>query len=612
VWIKAVEYCVRAGERAQALYTPRAVIEHLTRALHAASELAANSLAMTPPIEIHRLRGGAYELLGDFDRARSDYEIANQMARTVGERQLEWVILLDLGKLWASRDYAKAGAYFQEGLILAHTLDNPSILAYSLNRIGNWHLNIDQPREARQRHAEALRIFEALNDRTGIAETLDLLGMASYLGGDLISGTEYYKGAIALFRELDDRQGLASSLATLTMRGSAYQTNTMIAASRDLVEAASEGEEALNIARDIGWRAGEAYALIFLGFCIGAYGEYKRALELERAALAISEETDHRQWMTATLCALGALHLDLLALEEAQEYLQLALALAHQIGSSHWIHCTTGYLASTYVAQHKFKIAEAALNAVLTPSMILETLGQRLAWCANAELALARNEPHLALQIIEALITSATPPEPRIGQVIPRLWRMRGEALVALAVSESEADYRLIEAEALFQAALHTASTQEARPQVWRLYAALGNLYHRLDRLREAEQAYIDARSGIEVLAAELQDQSLRKKFLRRAFTILPPTQRHSKRRIRQHAPGGLTLREFDVAIQIALGKTNQEIASELIVRANDRNACHSYSCQAGFHLSFGSRRMGERAGVVEWRRVINITCSMS
>jgi DNA-binding CsgD family transcriptional regulator len=561
VWGKALEYYLRAGERAQALYDPRAVIEHLTRAIYAASELA-----MTPPAEIYHLRGGAYDLLGDFELARADYEIARQIARDHAERQTEWATLLDIGKLWASRDYANAGEYFEEGLRLARTLEDPSTLAYSLNRVGNWHLNIEQPHKARQCHAEALSIFQAVDDRAGIAETLDLLGMASYLGGDLIGGTEYYQRAVALFRELGDRQGLASSLATLTMRGGAYQTSTMIAASRDLVEAAAEGEEALLIARDIGWRAGEAYTLIFLGFCLGARGEYTRALELERAALAISEETDHRQWKTAALCAPGALLLDLLNLEPAQQYLEQALQMAHQIGSSHWIHCTTGYLASTYVMQHKHKKAGAVLNKVLLPTMVLETLGQRLAWCARAELALAENEPRLALQILEALIASAAPPEHHHRQVIPRLWRIRGEALAALASIEGEAEYRLDEAESVFRTALKTASTQEAWPQVWRLNAALGNLYQKQGRQREAEQANIEARSHIEALAAKLQDPSLRRKFLHHAFSILPPTQRHSKRRITRRAQGGLTMRERDVAIQIALGKTNREIAGELIV----------------------------------------------
>ena len=561
MWIKALANGVRAAKRAQALYSPRAVIEHSMRALHAADELA-----ITPPPEVYRLRGEAHELLGDFELALADYEMAHRTARDVEERRTEWAALLDLGKLWASRDYGKAGAYFRDGLILARTLDEPSLLAHSLNRVGNWHLNSDQPHEARQRHAEALTIFEASNDKSGVAKTLDLLGMASYLGGDLIGGTDYYERAVALFRELDDRQGLASSLATLTMRGGTHQSSTMIAASRDLIEAAREGEEALAIARDIDWRVGEAHALIVLGFCIGARGEYVRALELVRDALAIAEEIEHRQWMTHAYCALGALHLDLLDLKKSQQYLERALDLAQQIGSSHWIHCTTGYIASAYVLQQAHGRAAAALDAVLGSTILLDTLGRRLAWCARAELAVARDEPRFALQIVEALIETAAPSGLRIGQVVPRLWRLSGEALAAIAFSENEADHRLVEAEAQFRAALDTARSQQARPLVWRLHAALGNLYHRQERHREAEQAYIDARSGIEALAAELWDPSLRMKFLRRAFNMLPRTQRQAKRRITVRASGGLTMREHEVAIQVALGKTNREIADELVV----------------------------------------------
>jgi DNA-binding CsgD family transcriptional regulator len=405
-----------------------------------------------------------------------------------------------------------------------------------------------------------------LNDRSGVAETLDLLGMASYLGGDLIGGTTFYERAVALFRELDDRQGLISSLATLTLRGGAYQTSTMIVASRDVAEAASKGEEGLMIAREIGWRAGEAYALIFLGFCWGAHGQYTRALELERAALAIGEEIEHRQWRTAACCALGALHLDLLALGEAQQYLEQALALAHEIGSYHWVRCATGYLASTYVLQHECAKAEALLSAVVGPTIAMQTLGQRLAWCARAELALAQHDPDLALQIVDALIASAAPSEHRGERVIPRLWRIRGEALAAIAFSKSEAAHRLVEAEALFQAGLKTAHTQQAWPMVWRFHVALGHLYRGQTRHVEAEQACAAARSLIEALAAQLHDQSLRTTYLRRAFAMLPPTQRHSKRRVTRRSLTGLTMRECDVVAQIARGKTNRQIADELVV----------------------------------------------
>jgi hypothetical protein len=94
--------------------------------------------------------------------------------------------MIDLGFLWAGRDYAQTGPWFRQALALAEALNDPVLHAHSLNRIGNWYLNVEQPHEALRNRREALTLFEQLHDSHGIAETLDLLGMASYLGGDLI------------------------------------------------------------------------------------------------------------------------------------------------------------------------------------------------------------------------------------------------------------------------------------------------------------------------------------------------------------------------------------------------------------------------------------------
>lgn len=163
-------------------------------------------MSLTPAASLHRARGLAYETLGDFERARADQETAFQMARGASDRHAEWQSLLDLGSLWAGRNYAQAGDYYQRALALAHTLDDPAVLAHSLNRLGNWYLNAEQPGESLRYHQEALATFQAFSDLSGKAATLDLLGMASLLGGDLQQSAAYYEQAIALSRKLDQRQ----------------------------------------------------------------------------------------------------------------------------------------------------------------------------------------------------------------------------------------------------------------------------------------------------------------------------------------------------------------------------------------------------------------------
>ncbi|HLJ32655.1 MAG TPA: AAA family ATPase, partial [Ktedonobacteraceae bacterium] len=451
VWQKAVDYAQRAGKKALRLYSHRAAIDYFTWALE-----AADHLSLLPDPALYHARGQAYETLGEFEQAQHDYTQALDAAHTVNNRTAEWQSAIDLGFLWAGRDYAQAEPWFRQALMLSQSLDDPALHAHSLNRIGNWHLNVEQPHEALRFHREALAIFQQLQDARGVAETLDLLGMTSYLGGDLIGGTAYYQQAVVLFRELEDKPGLASSLATLTLRGPNYQTDTLVAAS-SLTEAYRDAELALTIAREVGHRSAEVYALLQMGLCLGSQGEYGRALEATRLSLQIAEEIEHRQWQTAAHAILGGIYRGMLSYPQARGHFEQALALARESGSLVWTRIATGYLVSVAILVHDLTHAEELLHAALSPDTPAETMGQRMVWCASVELALAQGQPKHALEIIDRLIASAA--QGAEGQSGLRILKLRGETLAALQ--------RSAEAETTFVAAREVARTQEVRPLLW-------------------------------------------------------------------------------------------------------------------------------------------------
>jgi DNA-binding CsgD family transcriptional regulator len=188
-----------------------------------------------------------------------------------------------------------------------------------------------------------------------------------------------------------------------------------------------------------------------------------------------------------------------------------------------------------------------------TPS---QTLAQRLAWCARAELELARNHPDKALAIIDRLISSATHVED--GEVIPGLWHRRGEALVALDRAEEARD--------VLCSARDAAQRQGVRPLLWRIYVTLGKLYNTQAQREQAEEAFSLARTIIEELAGSVPDRELRANFLRYASVQLPRLPQPSPRHAARQAFGGLTERECEVAVLIAQGKSSRIIADELIV----------------------------------------------
>ena len=120
LWADAMKYAQLAAEQALALSAPRAAVEQWTRVVQAAGQLG----QAVPPI-CYRARGQAYEILGDFEQAKTDYERALHAARQAEDGRLEWQSILDLGFLWTGRDYKRAGAYFQQAVDLARTWAMP-------------------------------------------------------------------------------------------------------------------------------------------------------------------------------------------------------------------------------------------------------------------------------------------------------------------------------------------------------------------------------------------------------------------------------------------------------------------------------------------------------
>jgi DNA-binding CsgD family transcriptional regulator len=338
------------------------------------------------------------------------------------------------------------------------------------------------------------------------------------------------------------------------------------------------GELALQTARDIGQRSAEIYALFAMAQYVGPHGEYARALEAVQASLALAEQIEHRQWLTAAHWQSGALYFDLLALSAAQQHLEQALGLAHEVGSWNWIRIVSAFLARAYLLQQDLAKGASILTAALEADADMQTIGQRLVWAAHADLALARRDPILALDITDRLIVSAANLSGE--RVIPRLWQLRGEALAALG--------RIEEAEAMLRAAQETAHAQGLRPLLWRICVALGRFYQSQARREEAEQAFSIARALIEELAANLPDEELRAQFLSQATAILPQKRPLTPGRAAREAYGGLTAREREVAALIAHGRINREIAEKLVV---SERTVESHVNNIMFKLGVHSRR---------------------
>jgi adenylate cyclase len=503
----ALHYFTRAAENAQRVYANEEAYAHYTRAIEVAERVSLDAVSLAG---LQRGRGLACERLGAFEEARTDHESVLQVARRAGECYVEWRALLDLGKLWASRDYDLARNYFERALELARGMDEPAALASSLNWMGNWHANAEDPPKAVEYHQAALEIIEKLEDRRDLANTLDLLGLAYLLGGDLTASVRTYDRAIALSQELDDRPRLVTSLIARAVTVSLQVMLASVPASAP-PDALRDFEEAIRITREIGSASDEAWARWALGLLHTVQGRYGQALEVSQRGLEIARQIGHREWIVGNRCALGSLYLELLAPEEARQQFESALRLAEELRSQYWIHHATGALAAAYCLLDDRTQAHTLLDSVLSAETPMDSLAQRYCWARRAELALYQGNPALALDITDRLISSA--PGMQAGRVITFLWKLKGEALAAMGQPD--------EACFLLRAAIENARARDERFLLWRLHATMGRLYRASGQHPEADKEVSTAHEHVEELADTVPEGEVRDDFRHRAYERL-------------------------------------------------------------------------------------------
>jgi tetratricopeptide (TPR) repeat protein len=504
---RAAGWLLAAGERALALYSAEAAIERLTSALELPGQL-------DPADELRafRARARAFEIIGEFAAALADHEQVLELARAAGNRQAEWQALLDLGALWAERDYAKTGDLYQRALALGRQELGDAALAHSLNAIGNWHINHEEPQQALACHEEALAIFTRLKDRHGIAATLDLVAVTHYLSGNLPAAAREWERAVEQLEALDDRQLLASALTNLASCGGEIATDAVVTASGPAERWLAYNDRARSIAREIGWAAGQAYSEIVGGSLLAPRGESGTALAHASSGIALAERIGHRQWITGGHAMLGRIHTDLLDHTPARGHLETALALAQAIDSPLWTAMAAAELGTLLVDTGDIETAEVVLataHVADDPALSISQRRLRLTW---AQLLLARGEPEGALHVIDELF--ATAPHATGLHSIPWLAFVRGRALEALG--------QVAEAEASDDAARRGALELGYRPLLWRIDVALGRLLRDAGRAAEARAAFDRALSVVEEIAATLTDESQRATFRQGVRAQLP------------------------------------------------------------------------------------------
>ena len=547
-------------------------------------------------------RGAAHETLGALDLARADHERAIELARAHSDVAAECRARLDLGFVWTALDYARAGAEFSAALDLARATSDATLLARALNRVANWQVNTGQAVEGLSKHGESQLIFEELDDQAGMAETLDLLGLAAVHTGDTRGGVAYYQRAAALCRALDDRRGLASALAMLGQIGGMAPLGVTPDPGYDLAASIAYAEEAVVLARSSGWRGGEAFALAGLSMAHQQFGDFDRALQAATGCLAIAEELEHQQWIAMGHLVLGGVYVAMLALPLAAREFATCLEQAAAAGSAIFSGQARAALAWTQVLRGEISLAQVTLAPAT------KRRGQRTWQYHSRKAGCGWRRRRWRWPAATARRRCASPTCWPAGLSGPasQAGLLRADALALLG--------RLDEAEACLRPLLEAAGANGLRLLTLWTLVSLGHVLRRQRRSAEARllvakaerQAADLALTMPEAPVAELDGRSLRSDFLERLRSGCrwrrPPTALQASK----HAYAGLTARERQVAVLVAQGRTNAEIAAALVIgertaQSHVANILHKLDCSsAGAGGSVGDGAGARRGEIYE------------
>ncbi len=123
-------------------------------------------------------------------------------------------------------------------------------------------------------------IFEGLEDRTGVAWSLNNQGDVARDQGDSAAARAVYEQALGIFRDLDDRWGIAGTLADL---------GTLAREQQDCVAALPLYRESLKIFQQLEHKRGIARLLECCASSAAVQGQAGRSLRLAGAAAALRQ-----------------------------------------------------------------------------------------------------------------------------------------------------------------------------------------------------------------------------------------------------------------------------------------------------------------------------------
>jgi class 3 adenylate cyclase/tetratricopeptide (TPR) repeat protein/ribosomal protein L40E len=456
-WAKALDYLLKAADKAAKAFAIREAVPLYDQALESAQKLG-DAVDIKTLMSVHRAKADLYFVLSEFEQSRAECERLLVLARRAGDRVSEGAALAGMGNasLWA-QNFDRALDYSRQAIEVATEVDAKPVLAGGHFVTGFVYGVTSSLDKAGPELEQALAISRQAGDVVHESLSLCFMGLATNWAGDYDEASRRLSEGLRIAREnnllVPLLYGLFMHGVTLTGKGD-YDAALMIS------------EEGLTLSEKVGDEVQHHRMLNCLGWLHMECGDLDRGMDLNRQGAERARRRGDPETIANAEINLGDIFLAKGDLTQAHEFLDGVYRLVRNPATSEWMK----WRYSTH---------------------LFASLG---------DFWLARGDHAKATEYCDHCLDIATRTQSRKNLV--KGWRLKGE--IALARRQ------WAEAQHAFGQALTIAQAIGNPTQLWKTHLALGRFYTDNKKPESAEQAFHASREVIDRIKGKLQNPTLR------------------------------------------------------------------------------------------------------
>ncbi len=455
---RAVEYFIRAGDNAAAIYANSEAEEHFNHALGCIAKLPDQDRGEREATILQK-RGTAKMALSRFDQAVTDFNRVLELARTLEDPERESAALNALAALFFySHRLGEMVARAEEAIRIAERAGNPVLRAQAMLFIGLKHLGDGELVALKPILDEIVQTARATNHKPVLCAGLAHRGTVHFFQSEYELAEPVLSEALELARELRESFTL---LISFFMLGLVQGNRGRIS------EALATLQEAMTVAQ----RNGDRFFVPRIPNCLGwLYRElqdFPRALEWDQRGLELARECDVVEAEANSLINLGS---DLAQLGDDRKSIPALREAEACLTRDAWNRWRYNLRLQAGVSEN---------------------------W-------LSRGDPDKAEEHARRLLEAATHYEAH--KYIAVSCKLLAEAAMARG--------DLADAEVKLAAAFELLRSYPAPLVAWKTYAVLGRLQRQMGDGESAREAFAGAAAIVDEIAANVRDDGLRATFL--------------------------------------------------------------------------------------------------